>query len=200
MANIKKELKKQGYTVFNFGYASNAYDISHHGKVVHNFVTNIQYKEISFVTFSMGGLVVRQCINKIPKVKRLVMIAPPNKGSDMADMFGRSKIISTIFGPGMKQMNTHTESFANKSPIPKCEFGIIGGEIKKPKSWLNPMKLIYKIWKNKENDGLVGVSQTKLKGMKDFILLPYYHGSIPFRKKTINQVSHFLKTGGFIHD
>lgn len=200
MLKLKQELEKQGYTVFNFGYASNAYDIAHHGEVINKFVTSIKYNEINFVTFSMGGLVTRQFINKVPKVKRLVMIAPPNKGSDMADLFGKSKIIRKVFGPGMEQMTTHVESFANKSPIPKCEFGIIGGKLKAHKSLWRPTRIIYTLWRKKDNDGLVGVEQTKLKGMKDFILLPYDHAVIPFKKKTITQVINFLKKGSFIHD
>lgn len=199
MSKIEKALKKQGYTVFNFGYASNAYDIKHHGTVIKSFIKTIKYNEINFVTFSMGGLIVRQFINKMPKVKRLVMIAPPNKGSDMADIFENSKIINAVFGPGLKQMKTSAESLASKSEVPKCEFGVIGGKLKKHKSWWRPTRIIYAIWHKKDNDGLVGVEQTKLKKMKDFILLPYDHAIIPFKKRTIHQVLHFLKSGKFEH-
>ncbi|MBT6068169.1 hypothetical protein HOG48_00260 [Candidatus Peregrinibacteria bacterium] len=200
MTKIEKKLKKQGYTTFNFGYASNAYEISHHSKIIETFAKNIQYKEMNFVTFSMGGLVARQFINRIPRMKRLVMIAPPNKGSDMADIFGRSKLINAIFGPGLKQMESSIKSFANRSPLPKCEFGIIAGKIKNHKGWWHPTRILYTLWHKKKNDGLVSVEQTKLKQMKDFIVLPYDHAVIPFKKKTIKQVINFIKKGKFKHD
>jgi pimeloyl-ACP methyl ester carboxylesterase len=152
---------------------------------------------VHFVTHSMGGLVARRYLDRykrdIPanKIGRVVMIAPPNKGSEVADRFHRSRLHRWLYGPALSDLTTDARQSGDGKP--GFEFGVIAGS----KHWLYPFgaRMI-----KRPNDGRVAIDNTKLAGMKDHIVIGGSHTFIVDRPQTHRQVVHFLQKGAFDHD
>ena len=124
------------------------------------------------------------------KMGRVVMIAPPNRGSEVADFLHNSLPYKWIYGPAGQELTTAVQS-ANASH-PWYDIGIIAGNRGWP--YLGASFLI-----NGNHDGRVAVENTKLEGMKAHITFPATHSFISWNKNTYNQSLYFLKNGKFNH-
>ena len=194
MEKINQGLKKAGYLTDNYSYHSFSEDLDSVGQDLYHKVKTENFDTVSFVTHSMGALVVRsmyQYIDKksnFPFIFRIVMVAPPNKGTEMADIFS-SPATEFLLGPNVKYMKTDSTSYANKLPVPTCETGIIAG-VKGKKPWFNPFL------KN-DNDGNVSVNLTTLGNEKDVVLVKATHGLMTQKNDVIQYIISFLNSGKF---
>ncbi len=196
MHSMGSFLNKNGYNVVNFGYPSTRKTIPNIIKLLKNRLKYIPQKDtVNFVTHSMGGIVVRAFLNTYVKEKvmpyfyRVVMLAPPNTGATQANYFSSFKLVNFIMGPSLKMLKTGSISFVNSLPPPFCEFGIIAGGKKNNEGYSSRIK--------GDDDGLVGVTETKLKGMKDFLLVKSMHTFIMEKIVVKKAVLNFLKNGFF---
>jgi len=125
----------------------------------------------------MGGIIVRYFLanNKLENLGRVVMLAPPNKGTKLADFVSKFSIANEILGPALKQLKTDKESLPNSLPSPKYEVGIIAG------------KYDYK----------APTESTTLKNMKSFLLVPRVHTHIMEADEVIRAIIRFLRKGKF---
>jgi pimeloyl-ACP methyl ester carboxylesterase len=150
-----------------------------------------QAETIHFVTHSLGGIVVRYYLqdHQIEKLGRIVMLAPPNRGSEVADEMKDGFFYQTIMGPAGQVLGTDNESLPNRlKPIPG-EIGIIAG-IKQGESWFLPEI-------PGDDDGKVAVERTKLPEMKDFLLVNVGHTFIMNDENVVHQIGYFLRHGIF---
>jgi len=195
MDKIFKGLRQEGYEAENYSYPSFKECIDSIGHDLYVKVKQENYDTVSFVTHSMGGLVVRSMYKYLdpkihfPFIYRFVMLAPPNKGTEMADFFSRSSFRSFL-GPNVILMRTDSNSYAFKLPVPTCEVGLIVG-IKGSKPWFNPLM-------KDDNDGTVTMKQAILGIEKEIITVKSMHILMPLKKKVITLVTRFMKTGSFI--
>ncbi len=146
--------------------------------------------KIHFVGHSMGGLILLNFLSKVKlsNAGRCVLIGSPVNGSDLADFaFKLSPILTRVF-KGLFSLRTKNISKIPGRDINNVEFGVIAGD---------KNRFISRIFLEKENDGRVSVSSTKLKGMKDFAILPYKHTKIHHEIITANLVMNFLHSGFF---
>ncbi|MGI2262015.1 esterase/lipase family protein [Candidatus Cardinium hertigii] len=94
LKGLEKFIKSQGFSTLNVNYPSKKYTIE---ELIHTKISNHfnEYKIISFVGFSMGGLIIRAYLSryKILNLGKVIMIGTPNNGSEVADFF---KITSYI--------------------------------------------------------------------------------------------------------
>lgn len=197
MNTLVKSLQKENFLVYNIDYPSRKKSIEDLAEVVIkdglDFCVRHQAKNIYFVTHSLGGLLVRYYFSKYPteKATRVVMLGPPNKGSQVADNLQSWDIFRSINGPAGQQLSTAANSFCNQLPAANFELGIIAGT-----KTFNP---ILSLMLPNPDDGKVTLENTKVDGMKDFIALPVTHTFMMKNKKVIAQVIHFLQTGQFKH-
>lgn len=138
MNKIYKDVKKEGFFVENYAYPGLYVELDTIGKNLYLDIMDDGVDSVSFVTHSMGGLVVRAMLKysgtdkNFPKIYRIVMIAPPNRGADIADFFKTTDGIKVLLGPNVEKMETDSTSYANQLPIPcNTEIGIIIGVRKK---------------------------------------------------------------------
>ena len=148
---------------------------------------------IHFVTHSMGGIIVRYYLkhHQLEDLGRVVMLSPPNQGSELVDLLKDSPVFRIWHGPAGQQLGTADRFLKSLGPV-RFELGVIAGQTSGDPvaSRIIPGP----------NDGKVGVERTKVPGMKDFLVVPYSHTFIMRHKVVIDQVAYFLRHGVFLRE
>ena len=163
---IKKMLESNGYSTFNLNYPSRKKPIEELSKfVIHKIKQHFYDKPVQkfhFVTHSMGGIILREIMKSSPiaNIGRVVMLGPPNQGSEIVDKLAPFKLISLVNGPACVQLGTSPTSYIHTLGPVQFELGVIAGNRS-----INPF-LSYLI--TGLDDGKVSVERTKVDGMKDF--------------------------------
>lgn len=195
MNKIARHLDRLDYQVFNIGYPSTRFRIE---TLSENTITpalnlcrGYSSNKIHFVTHSMGGILIRYFLNhhKIPELGRIVMLSPPNKGSEIVNKLGRLWLFKAINGPAGNQLGADRDSLPSTLKPIESEIGIITGN-----KALNP--LLSRIIPG-ESDGKVSLNSAKLEGMKDFLVVPHSHSFIMQSSLVCEQISYFLRYGYF---
>ncbi len=196
MSKIEKALEKENYEVVNTAYDSRENDIKTLADDVLPKAIEKCDKEakVSFVTHSMGGILVRQYLsaNKIKQLKYVVMLGPPNHGSEVVDKLKNVPGFKAINGPAGLQLGTGEMSMPNTLGPANFNLGIIAGT--------RSINLILSTMIPNPDDGKVSVQSTKLAGMNDHIAMPVTHPFMMKNKKVISQVLYYLKHGKFDHE
>jgi triacylglycerol lipase len=125
----------------------------------------------------------------VPHLGRVVMLSPPNNGSEVVNKLKNNFIFKWINGPAGVQLGTGPGSLPKTLGPPKYEVGIIAGD-----RTINP---ILSLLIPGKNDGKVSVENTKLKGMKDFLIVHKSHPFIMNDKEVLKQVTAFIQNGMF---
>ncbi|XPF95182.1 esterase/lipase family protein [Colwellia sp. RE-S-Sl-9] len=196
MNKMENKLKEVGYTVVNFDYPSTQYNIESIAKYyLPNAVAQCKPNVIiNFVTHSLGGIVLRKYLrdNTLDLLGRVVMLGPPNKGSEIVDKLKNVPGYEFINGPAGLELGTDKSSVPNLLGAVSYPVGIIAGS-----STINP--ILSQMLPNPD-DGKVSVENTKVEGMSDHIIIPVSHAFIMRNDEVIRQVKKFLKTGEFQHN
>jgi len=195
LLKIEKAIRNEGYDTEILCYPSLTKDVDSVGNEIIKKIQAENYDSISFVTHSMGALVVRSLYSHsdihehFPFIHRFVMIAPPNNGTPTADFFNRFGFLKFIFGPNVKNLTTDTITGAARYPVPTCETGLIAGSYGNGKG--------PNVFVNSDNDGVLVTSNTRLGIEKDIAFVKSQHLFLLFNKKTIKYTLRFLKNGNF---
>ena len=128
MKKMEKALGNTGYTVVNQGYPSTKQDIqSLAAETLPKALAKCPATgTIHFVTHSMGGILLRQFLAKheIEKLGRVVMMAPPNGGSEIVDRLGGLALFEALNGPAGLELGTGNQSLPNRLGAITFEAGI----------------------------------------------------------------------------
>jgi triacylglycerol lipase len=197
MRRLEKHLLKLGYATLNLSYPSTRAPIR---KLAESHLATWVSKclaagasRIHFVTHSMGGILVRQYLENhfLPPDSRLVMLSPPNQGTEIVDILRNIWGFDVIVGPAGLELGTGPDSLPNRLGRASIQVGVIAGERS-----LNP---IFSALIPGPDDGKVPVSRTRMDGMSDFLVVPCTHTFIMFNPEVVRQTANFLVKGHFDH-
>lgn len=149
--------------------------------------------KIHFVTHSLGGIIVRQIAAKHSHIQigRVVMLAPPNQGSEVVDKLGNFGLFNWLNGPAGQQLGTDANALPNRLGPADFELGVIAGN--------RSINLILSALIPGPDDGKVAVRRAGLEGMRDFLVVEQTHPLIMHNDLVQHQTLHFLQTGSFQH-
>jgi triacylglycerol lipase len=181
----------RGYHVVNWRYRSNVRTI---GENAAAFARDVAPRlrsatAVHFVTHSLGGIIVRQFLatHALPNLGRVVMLAPPNGGSEVADVL--QEMLRAV--KPLRELGTGSTSVPRSLPAARFPLGVIAGS----RSHIP----LFSRWMDRvPNDGVVTVERTRLAGMQDFLVLHRTHTFLPWSLDAITQAYHFLETGRFV--
>jgi pimeloyl-ACP methyl ester carboxylesterase len=194
MRSLVKFLESEGYPVLNVDYPSTRIPleslIEHINKQVEAFNQDHQ-RRIHFVGYSLGGLMARGVINRYrpPNLGRVVQLAPPNQGSEVADFWKSNFLYRWVFGPAGQDLGAEEKNFNRILGPVDYELGVIAGN----RTW-DP---ISSAMIQGPDDGKVSVESTKVSGLTDHIVIPATHTFIIYDREAWNQVVYFFRYGKF---
>jgi len=190
MKALQFALKRSSYKVVNAGYPSTRKPIEQLAAYVDKAARKCGDARVNFVTHSMGGILVRAWLrdNRPADLGRVVMLAPPNQGSEVVDVY-RNRGFFGIAGPAAKELGTGDDGLPRKLGPANFSLGIIAGDKSSNPLFSSTLK--------GPNDGTVTVASTKLQGMKDHITLHVGHTFMMNDPLVIAQALTFLQTGRF---
>lgn len=193
MIPLQSRLEDAGYRVANLGYPSTRLDPDRLVTYVEAEVAKCcaDADRVSFVTHSLGGILVRGYLAKHrpTNLGRVVMLAPPNRGSELVDEFRAWPLFSWILGPTAIRLGTDADSYPNRLPPADFDVGVIAGTAS-----INPLGSAIL---PRGNDGTVSIASTRLDGMRDFVELDASHTFIMWSNEAAEQVVAFLRDGRF---
>ncbi|NNF40316.1 MAG: alpha/beta fold hydrolase [Woeseiaceae bacterium] len=196
MKPMQRALDKAGFRTANIGYPSRGHRIEKLAataipKGLRECRAHAGDGRIHFVAHSLGGILLRQYLNDhdIAELGRVVMLGPPNQGSKAADNLGRVPGFGWLNGPAGRQLGKGVDSVPRRLGPARFELGVIAGS-----RTVDPFTSLLL---DNPDDGRVSVEDTKLDGMRDFVVVPHSHAFMMRKRDTIDLTIDFLQSGSF---
>lgn len=147
---------------------------------------------IHFVTHSIGGILLRYQ-NKhapIPDLGRVVMLGPPNQGSEIVDKTQDWPGFEIFSGAAGAQLGTDDNSMPKQLGPVNFELGVIAGT--------GTINIFTSALLPSPDDGKVSVASTRVEGMTDFLIVGNSHRYIARSDIVFRNTAAFLRTGAFL--
>lgn len=193
MEPMAQWLRQHGYHVVNVDYPSRENTVAtlSEAAVSEGLAGCPEAGPAHFVTHSMGGILVRHYARHEgrQRIGRVVMLAPPNQGSEVVDAYRDVPGFEWLNGPAGLQLGTDDDSVPLQLGPVEFELGVIAGS-----ETFNP--ILSQSLPNPD-DGKVSVESTKVDGMVDFLVVPHSHPFIMRAEVVLQQTLHFLQRGQF---
>jgi hypothetical protein len=186
MALLAWRFEQAGYATHNFPYNERTSSLDELSDELHSYIhEHVRTPTYHLIGHSLGNIIIRNGFKKTYRegLKRIVMLAPPNRPARLAQALDDNPLYQWITGDSGQKLAD--PAFYEGLPAPSVEFGIIAGNKGQRISFEEP------------NDGVVQVESTKLQRMSDWIVLGRFHTFIMNAEETFEYSRRFLETGSF---
>jgi pimeloyl-ACP methyl ester carboxylesterase len=195
--------RNSDFTVLNITYPSTRGDLADHARALASVMDNLEgIEEINFVAHSLGNLVIRHYLadaadpesgrSPDPRIKRIVMLAPPNHGSERAARWSDNDLFLAVLGGAAQQLGSGWSSVETRLATPACQFGILAGGRGDERGYSSRL--------DGDDDGTLSVSTTRLAGARDFMTVPVWHSFMMFHPRVQEYTLRFIEEGYFVSD
>ncbi len=194
-SRMQRGFRADGCVVVPFEYPSTRVSLERSAEFLSSVLQSLEgVTSIDFVVHSMGGLVVRACLQdgEENRIHRMVMLGTPNRGAEIADLLQRTALFKLVYGPAGQELVTGGDGIISRLPVPRFEFGVIAGGNGTVRGY-NPLL-------PGDNDGTVTVESTRLSGAADFLRVPRLHSLLMNDDQVVTATRHFLEHGRFDPD
>jgi triacylglycerol lipase len=197
MTKMERALTQAGYRVWNIDYPSRTNTVAGLSESVLPAAIRDCRKagaeRIHFVGHSLGAILIRDYLarHELAEVGRVVMLGPPNRGSEVVDKLGSWWLFRKINGPAGSELGTAPDSAPNRiAPLhSNIAVGIIAGN--RSINWINSLMI------PGPDDGKVSVDRTRLKDATGHLVLRTAHPFLMKNSIAIKQTIRFLRDGQF---
>ncbi len=182
-------------SIMTFGYASPQATLAAHAHALGKVLAGLPpTTAVSFVGHSMGNLVVRRWLQNaqpemIGRVNRMVMLGPPNQGSDLARLAAHNHWLKTLASGAAGELVLHWDTIRHQLQTPPFEYGIIAGGKGDNEGYSSILE--------GDDDAIVRVSETKLSGADGFLIIPVRHSRMMRNSDVQKETLNFLQEGRF---
>lgn len=182
-------------TVLSIGYASPRAGLEVHADALNEVISQLpEATTLSFVGHSLGNLVVRRWMATAPaptlsRVQRMVMLGPPNQGSELARLASRLWFLAMLSDGPTRQLGAEWDQVGRQLAVPPCDFGIVAGGMGNDRG----MSMLLA----GDDDAIVRVDETRLDGASGFLLLPVHHADMMRSGAVQRAAVCFLRDGYF---
>jgi len=154
-----------------------------------DFVRELAAPEVHFVGHSLGGLVIHRFLERFPDQPpgRVVFLGTPSVASRAAEHAGRFAPIAHLMGQSVAEelLQARERRWTHPDPL-----GVVAGT--------QPVGLgQFLAHFHEENDGTVAVSETRMPGATDHIVLPVSHLAMLVSARVAHETGLFLTQGHF---
>ncbi len=186
----QSRLAQAGFTPINIGYPSRREPLEALARYVADRLPSDRSVPVHFLTHSLGGIVLRTLAksHRPPNLGRAVMLGPPNQGSQLATGLRGLRLFQLIMGPAVRQIDRLPTSVPNRLGPVDFEVGVIAG-----RSRFDPLHIFIA----GESDGRVGLEETKVEGMADWMVVDRGHAILMLDARVLDQAIHFFEHGRF---
>lgn len=192
MGTLRRHLERQGYACVSPSYRSRQRSIA---RIVDDLVPTIASAaggaRLVAVTHSLGGVVLRHVATHI-EIDRAVLIAPPNRGSQLAARVSQYRLGRWHLGRAGLELATALEA-----PVPSFPVGIVAGTRAlnwSPTSWYTRA---FGLFADEPSDGTVALAETTLERPTPVALVNAGHDALLRHPETRRLVERFLAHGSF---
>ena len=195
MDRLGRRLNKDGYRVVIVEYPSRALAGE---EIIKRYVDTAVKEHVipaqrpfHVVAHSMGSVLSHAYLQEAApsNLGRVVFIATPHAGTEIADIAGRVAIARRLAGPAVASQRTTESPLRERLREPRFPLGVIMGD-RSRLPFLSPLI-------NGSDDGAVPVNGGRIPGAQDFIVLHEGHLDMLRSDETFAQVRHFLREGSF---
>lgn len=194
MAPMAAFLAARGYVVTNIAYPSRAAPVESLAVGLRaQLVAAVgETARVHVVAHSMGGILIRQiqATHPLPNLGRVVMLGPPNVGSEVVDRLGGLALFRWINGPAGLQLGTVGAAAlpARLGPV-TFEVGVLAGD--RSINWINSLMI------PGPDDGKVSVARARVEGERAFRVVHVAHPFLMRDAAIMHYALRFLQHGQF---
>ena len=189
MEPLARVLGREGFSTLNLPYASTRLPIPKLVDHIRREVDKIATDEpVHFITHSLGGILGRALLAGPHswKAGRMVMLAPPNRGSEIVDWSVRHPLIHRLLGPAGRELGS--EGFPRQLPdlADGSEVAVIMGN-------RCSIPLFARLLED-DNDGIVSASKGRIPGLRGFAVVDADHTFIQMHPEVVRRCVRFLES------
>lgn len=190
MAMMRRRIAHRGYRVESYSYPSMRLTLTGNAERLVQFCRDMGASRLHFVGHSLGGLVILKMLERAAdlNIGRIVLAGPPFLGSFAAERLARLPGGHMALGHSIPEWL----GSARPSSLGRYDIGVIAGSLGVGLGRLIAPDL------PQPNDGVVSVSETRLPGARDHVVLDVSHTSMLVSAAVARQICEFLEHGAFL--
>ena len=144
------------------------------------------------VTHSLGGILLRAHLAAHPDTAlgRVVMLAPPNGGSEVVDALGAVPGYRLLNGPAGLELGTGPDALPVRLGATAADVAVISGT--------TSINLVLSLWLPNPDDGKVSLASARLEGMCAFLAVPVSHPFVMKDDVVLDEVAGYLSNGRLV--